>query len=739
MQSGNLLSSDVMAYTSRVVVSGIQRAVSSWSVGRELSGDLPQTVASGSGITQATGSISWASEKDVADTGLNPWNKSTGWLPAKGEPVQIYVSDGATEWMVFTGVIDNTTGGEGKSQSRIIDRIDDLARTLTLPALLSSMPPAAAGGDYRPCGLSSSFYVDWAMRAGGFFATPRQEAGAVLHVPMQTSMWPHSGTLTRVSKYAGGTNAPLNAPAPWGWCMNDFQGFYTPASGALPSTNLQVTTCVAPNHAGAFLLTAYYGASNRVELGVNSAKSAFVTLDGTTVATLPMGAGTIVTALFLGNTVEIRNNAGGSITATLARSGTTLNSIRILGDGGARIAGVQVSVPTTVAQRFASLTHTPTGVMDMSSPENNGIMDAGRALQDVKAIDLLTEISDATLSGMWIDETGVLRFVPTLALRARASARTVTTLDDITGLEWEDSYLGAASRVKVTARVPAISKAKQATIAVWEGSRDTMESAEEREIYVEPSGDEDWVQPDFGLQVLSDANWGAFNLRRGSFAGAYFTNADTPATGYAITASLSQVGIDKAKITHLAPTLPANVVANLSTPPSVVMWQGNQSAPLPRIGAYGLITWAEITIAPVTVAGIGPELVHDAKEWNSQRTSTAGLERMAQYLAGWLANPKPVITSLGITPDPRLQLGDVITIDSPNLMGISIKTLIVGINTSAGSQYEQSLSVRILEATSLFTTYREHNDSIPESTLTYAQWQALGPNLQTYSDLNISG
>ena len=81
MQVGELIGGDVQAPTSRIMVNGVKRAAVSWSVGRELSGDLPEQVVAASGIVQATGSVLWNDGPDVTDKPVNPFNRSSGWLP----------------------------------------------------------------------------------------------------------------------------------------------------------------------------------------------------------------------------------------------------------------------------------------------------------------------------------------------------------------------------------------------------------------------------------------------------------------------------------------------------------------------------------------------------------------------------------------------------------------------------------------------------------------------------------
>src|SRR5690606_37206468 len=139
----------------------------------------------------------------------------------------------------------------------------------------------------------------------------------------------------------------------------------------------------------------------------------------------------------------------------------------------------------------------------------------------------------------------------------------------------------------------------------------------------------------------------------------------------------------------------------------------------PRLIGRGKIQWSDEEVAATGAGGPGPELVHDAGVWANRTDSKEMLERYASYLQSQTASPKPTITGLSIVPDPRLQLGDVITVDSPSLMGVTLTALIVGLSSSFGATYEQSLTVRVIEASSTFTTYAEYNNAL-SGELTYA-------------------
>lgn len=198
MQPGTLSVSDAQHFTSRILVDGVEREHVSWSVDRELSGDLPAQVVSGSGIVQASGTIVWAQADAVADAPTHPFNTSSGQIPRKGSRVTIWSGDGASEWRQFTGLIDSTTGDIGGDlQSSIIDDRDKLDAPFSHEPLLRVMTPILRGADdYRAVGLTHLYYMDAALRTAGFYAVPPREARQALSVPAQSSLWPEDGIMT---------------------------------------------------------------------------------------------------------------------------------------------------------------------------------------------------------------------------------------------------------------------------------------------------------------------------------------------------------------------------------------------------------------------------------------------------------------------------------------------------------------------------------------------------------------
>lgn len=740
MQAGNLVTSDVQAFTSRVLVNGVQRDFVSWSVDRELSGDLPAQVVAVSGITQATGSVEWAAETDVEDGSRNPWNRSTGWMPAKGDRVDIFAGDSVTEWKQFTGVIDRTTGSIlGGFQSTLIDDYDKLSAGFEHPAMLRSMPPLAWDGSepYRSVGLHPLYYVDRALRAAGYHTTPPIGYDPLVFAPMQGSWWPHYGELSTT------TGDGLNYPAPWGLGRRDGSAVYTTPKTPLMSVTTQMSVLVAPDSAGnADFFLDYGSTTHSIRLNITTAREAIALKNGVEVCRLTIGSGTVVSLLAKNGVISLKTDTGVTSSGAFTASGSALSVIRVNVSPTASVGGFQASLPSVASHEHMVTRWVPNAVLDTSSLYLSGIMDAGPNIEDVTVGELLEEIGAATLSAMWIDETGVFRWVASDALRSRAASRVVTTLNEILSLDWEDGMLGTASKVTVTGRVPKVTKSRWRSLTLARGGGGTLKSRDEASIVLEPESNEDWITPSTLFTEVGGSGgiWSTYNNPAYSASGLYYTSdgGTTTVEGLTCTITTEAIGLQKAIVKYVAGIWPDGVEGVLSTSPTAeTLWPKNRNQDLPRLVGRGKIQWTETKVAATGAGGPGPELVHETGSWACRTGSVEMLERFAAYLQTQTATPKPTISGLSITPDPRLQLGDVITISSPDLMGVTMTALVVGVSSSFGDSYEQSLTVRIINVSTTFTTYAEYDKSI-SGNLSYEQWQALGPVPQSYAEFNTN-
>lgn len=738
MQEGDLVTSDVMSYTSRVLVNGVDRSVISWSVEREMSGGLPAQVVAAAGLTQATGNIVWASDTELTDGGLNPWNRATGWTPVEGDRVEIYAGDGVSEWKQFHGLIDKTTGSINDGfQSSVIDDHDKFSAEFELQAMLRVMPPDALGGaEYRSVGLHPLFYVDYALRRSGFHCTPAREYDSALFAPLQGSRWAHFGYQT----YGVGG---LNRAAPWGLGVEDCTAWWSIGGAAsLMSAPTQVSLLVAPNHAGPATVSVSFGSTtDRLSLYINAARVASAQKNGVTVATLALGESLVISMLAKNGVLELATSDGRKTSGKFTASGSGMSQVRLSATMDANVAGLQVSRPAVAVHEHAATRWVPSARLDTTNLAMSGIIDAAPMIEKRTAGSLLSEISEATLSPMWIDEKGVFQWVPSYVLRSRPVSTTLTSADNILGLEWESGLLSTASKVTVRGRKPHISKGRWRNIKLAEGNMETIKSLDELEVFLEPETDTDWIMPQTSFLEIGGENnsWASYNNPSLATAGLYYTadGGTTTVTGLTCAISAERLGFQKFLIKYLAGSWPSGVEGVLATSPTnTSLWPKNRNQPAIRLPGGGKVKWDEIEVSAVGAGGPGPELVHEAGVWLNRTSNDEMLMSFASFIQGQTASPKPVIAGLRVIPDPRIQLGDVIMIESQDLMGVKLKALITGVSNNFGATLEQSLTVRVIGSENTFTTYQELDKSLGSIDLTYQQWQVLGPPQQTYTQFN---
>lgn len=736
MQAGELISGDVSQFTDRIMVNGVERS-GKWNTSRRLAGDLPEQVVAGSGITQATGRITWAEGPDVTDRAANPWNSSAGWVPGKGERVVIYSGDGASEWVVFTGVIDETTGSlDSAMESSIVDDIDRLNVRFSHEPLCRIMPPLLPGDPDIGVGLTSLYFVDTALRTAGFYATPAVEPRSIVSVPAQTSLWPETGTMTK--GIVQGDPWASYYDAPFGVSMGDFEADYSPALQYPMTEPAQFTMLVAPDHAETASFFAHYGIDT-LNFSVSGTRTATVQLAGVTVCSLALGTATTVVLSFSGGVFTLKTNGGTATGTATYPNADPLTKVTLKAGVNSRVAGFQASHYDS-SSNFQSLNHVPSANYRMDTFLHTGLMDAAPTIRPTTVRALLEEISAATLTGMWIDELGVFQWAPSVNLRDQASTQTVTTLDDIRSLSWQDSLLSVRSNVDVDNRVPAITVHRWDNVLWYQGGGESLESGEQLTTFIEPDADTDWIRISSELSVIGSTGGGtAANRGRGSVTGAILVDGDTEG-GFTdgLTATLEQITPGTLKMVHTAGTLLAGQHLVLKYPSEVASvayrWWG---APFPIIRGFGKVEWTDATYtSSITGPSWAPVLVHDAGPWNARMDEDFVIVRIADYLAEQTTKPQPVITGMRVGFDPRRQLGDVITISSPKMMGVTLTALIVGIDNASDGSFTQSLDVRIISAATTFTTYAQYSKELAGASLTYQQWQALGPVPQTFEQFN---
>jgi len=743
LQPGDLVGGDVHEFQSYVLVNGVVRDALSWSVDRDLVGDLPEQVVSAAGLNQATGSIEWGTRDDVTGE-VHPWDPSSGWIPMVGDRVQIYVTDGVTSWPQFVGVIDDATGavGEYGVASKIVDNIDKFSVRMNLPALLDAMPPLDTGVPRR-MRLSPRFYLATAMRRAGYYLTPADEDGCVMSMPGIGSMWPLIGTLVRSRR----TTAPGASPLGGGTFMQDATADYQPSVARAANVSTSITLCIPSDMAGVVAVTCSYGSASlalRVGGGNVSAR-----VNGAVTISADRSGATIVQVLMRNGQIRLRSNTGldHSAAASTGSGSTLMSNIQIYADGEGKFSGVQVAHPS-VGREFSALGFTPTAVIGTGAFHE--ALAAGRATEDMTAKELLDEIGQALLIPFWIDEAGIARAVASDVLRSRPPVRTLTTLDDIKNLSWRRDLLGARTRVSANYEAATVNRRADYSLEVWASNEATvLGSNETHDTLIETPSDEAWIMVNEGLTVPGVSSLSAANKGIGTLAGGLYTDgvneewAVLPAD--VLTVALTRIKQGVWRVRHTTKTLAAGKQVELRTWSSTFsgrteLWPYWWDKELPRLRAKALVKFVDKTFGPVTAGSVGPELTHDCKSWatgNLETNETTVIENIVNFIAAHVTNPEPIIEGLDIVYDPRLQLGDVVTVSSPSLLGVEFRCLIVGVSLGADGAYSQSLKVRIISVTQTGITYQQFADAWGHSA-SYETFNTAWSALSTYQEFNTN-
>lgn len=755
MQAGALTGADVMTYTSRVLVNGVPRPVLEWNRDSELQGDLPSQVVASSGITQATGSVAWASDEDTTDGSLNPWNPSTGWIPQNGDHIEIWAGDGVSEWCQFVGVIDKTSGDiHGGLSSTLIDYHDNFSRILNIPHLTAKMPPVdhapSPGWKWRYPGLSAVFYANMAARAAGFHSTAPPDVFTILDVPMQGSMWPALGIAFEVYRASNQATAPVIHSAPWGESRADFYAEYEAAHPSQGNKPIQLTLMRTGAHAGTASIRANYG-SGHVELRLTGSQGQ-VWVSGARVATVSLTTSTVVQCVLRNGVVTLRGNEGvmDSKPVTWGNS-QPLGRIIVKADANSRVAGAQLSHPNSpgyefIAQGWAPTYRPQTGVFNQTQVR------ALPAQSNRTALQILTDISEATLRPFWIDETGVLRCVGSDLLYARTPVRVLTTLDDVRELSWSSGLLSSRSSVVGKYRRPTVNVSPRHTITVWESGTDAVLTSGETAVQLAEAPDnEDWGLVDGNINPVTgdpQASMERVNAGLGTIFSAIYTdgvnetwiNDTVPRRG---SVTMTKIAEGKYEFTAEASTIPAGYqieirCKNGSIDPDTGLWPFWWGKNLAILRAKIGTKWTDLETEEVSAGDIGTRLEHDFGPWmtgNNSSNEQQLMRNLLTFIAGQVNNPQATIDSLRVGFDPRLQLGDVVTLESPGLMGVTMKCLIKGVSVSAGASYEMRLSVRIIDVKTTFTTYAGLAEAWGEAA-DYTALSAVWGAASTYSDFN---
>ena len=703
-------------------IAGAVVDASELSVSRSIPSTLPDQVAAVGGYTAAHGSaVVEPQGVAVTERSPTPWGAET---PQPLTPAVVRAVVDGQSARVFTGLVDKASGSTSGASTDVglVDITDRLRRLVSIPPLARIMPPPTTDGSTVPMhiGLVPSFLVDRVLRACGFYATAPMAARCVLSVPLTGSTYPERGRVLLSRRDNTWREQPYFSTSWHSPLGNRLYAEYEPEIGGTTGGNLtrpmEIIFSAGNTQENACRMECVWGNGSAIAVGITSSKSLTVqftyptdTSTRTTVftaTTAELGNWRHASVRFEPNgdrtaSITIRTNFGGYKRlgrATLPWWTETQPMQKVTIDlRGNEVGGFQVAFPANPSRLEA---FTPTANITARSPLAS--LKGAPAIVNEDALTLLTEWAQQECAAFWIDEDGVVQWRNRDAFVSGQAVAEVTSTHDLLDLEWSHDAQGAASSVTVSYREVAQQRSNTSRLVVWQGSGQTMEPGDEIEEFASPPDDEAWIKVDSTPQVIEgETGAAAFNRGRGSWVGftAYDKNNNVyrSATRVGYKGDVQPLGPNSWKITHTwAGFAPADVDhIKLSTQDDDTYtlkkrWQ-NFDLPVLRAQCRLVFQEADITASSGGMAD-APDLAHDAGWWIQDRSEASAL---AYWLAQQTARPLPVVNGVEISPDPRLQLGDKITVTDTHRTGVRVTGVITEIqqDISAG---DYSMSLRLL-------------------------------------------
>lgn len=746
MQEGTL-APGVQEWRLHVEVNGVERAAESVSIDADVASDLPDQVAGVSGVSARTGTIQWAPQNPVSERPATPWTRVGAWPPQPGDRVDIWAGDENTSWKVFTGRIDTTEGDTESLTSKIIDATDQLDRPISLDPVAHMMPGAYDETADVARAPVTTLVQPWhaayrAMRASGFgVSAPVQRTGAVvLDVDFQGSIWPSRGTLQ------SGTSSP---EMEWGGgytYLSSGSVAYIPARSTVSAgvrlwmrwaalSDRRAVSTIAFSDQKTIRVDARLGAGSSSVVDVTTYTGGGPDTGGTLVDSvqltpavsveadgsawmefwLPAGAGSCYLVASSLSVPAGSPNGGHSQPFTLSQSVTAGTTITSAGFAG-RLTGARIGL-LGLAGWNAMSSFTPPGNVNAWGRGLVNSQYVSRTQVKRNARDLLAEIGAATLTAMWIDEHGVMQWAPTNVMYTGAPVRTFTTRDDIFELGWVESLQAARRKVYADFQGVALKVASDGyTKTLWSPDRGPDITPGVTEDFIEVPTDQEWFGVDTSMWRASAAV-DRFNARKGSFYSAVIENTnDTYNTvGADYSASLAQVTPRTLKLTHTNTS--GATIQSMTNPDLTAFRRTLRGFGTPIIRGQGVADLIDMEVTGATTGpSWAPDMNLDLGAWAIKDHAQA----IVNWLSSRLASPMVTLTDVEVDYDPRIQLGDIVTIESVALLGMSVNCVVVGKSETHGGGASMSLTVRVIGTRTLHTTYAEF-----EAAYTGQQYAAL--------------
>ena len=728
--------SPVTEVSGELEINGVAVQATSLSVSRSIPSNLPAQVAGVGGYTAATGSVSVEPHgASVTSRSPTPWGAET---PQPLAPVKASAVVDGQRVKMFEGLVDKVSGklSDTGVDVGLVDATDRLNRQVSVQPMCRIMPAPTTDGSTNDlnCDLFSTYLVDKVLRQCGFHATPPAMGYCYMSAPLMGSAWPERGKLVISGRDGSHKLSPWWGTTPWGMAAHKLTASYEPdtawggrdGSMSWPlevilmngGTQFQASriSMLWPNGRGLSVAVSSVGtirADARFSPGPE-----WTTLTGALPTTF--GAWRTASVRFTprGNMrmdIQIRTNNGGvwnRLDAAIPYGTDTLSMSEVRLDiPEGSIGGVQIGSPGNPSgaeryKRSAVLTPPVPMVPLTGSP----------AITNENALDLLTSWAEAECAAMWIDEDGVFQWRNRERIVSGAPVADLTSTSDLLDLSWSHDIQGAAARAVVEYKRFGVQRSRRSRIQVWQGSGQTMEPGDVFEEFATCPDDEVWINVDGTPDIFqAETSKTAFNRGRGSWMGytAYDEDGDEHGNGEYVgyEASIGYVSRTTYKLTQSwlgkVPTGVVSIKTQTRDGGGFLkpQWQGFN---LPVLRAQCRLTMADAR--QVGTAGgpaDAPDLTHDVGWWVQDETAVRSL---AYWLAQQTAKPRPVVDGVPIVADPRLQIGDRVTVSDTHKSGLRITGTIIGLSSDlAAGDYGMELRLLVTQVVPIEPTLFDYD------------------------------
>ena len=715
MQAGEL-PADV-AVTRRIFVNGVHRHHVSDRMDAVAGSDLPDQVSGVNGVKARTGSVTFAPHQAVTTTAPSPLQRTGGWPPRRGDSLDVYDEiPGLVRWKRATATVKHVGAGLGEGEVDV-EWTDDLEASLSAPSeqapIAHGMPgeEVSVGGELRRymarTGIEPWGIVVSALHDAGYRLLP-SVPDLSLYALLQGNLHPRIGRIAAANK----TGNVLEWDNESGFqYVSEWAEFVPGYEDRIPGRAF--TVYLRKTRGGPDAQTRWTmadGAEMRVTLqnssvalsrnGVVLAQQGF-----TSTSSLPWAGMAIrpesVVLWYEGGTRTVAYDVDWGV------DGIDWKRVRVL--GAAALASSYESRGGWPGFSWPSLRFRGAG------PSLVRETTCTRGIEKTTVKNILADIGKATLTGFWLDEQGLLQWMPSTYLESQAPVETITTRSDVIAGSWSETGGGVASSVVTSYQHALITSKPVVGVTVGQSSSGrTFAAGETEEDFVGPEATEEWIEPDMTplpagqntpLMTVEGKQswWGGSYLFREGVDGNGNPDRDTDIYQWAnlpfgddyLRFSISEISPRRWAYSHTV--LPGAKPVELVTLPNSsglhVSWRDK---PLPIWRARAKVTFADAMVSYQRGPAWAPSYEHDIGAWGSR----ADAQRVGDYLSTRMSDTQIMLNRLDVWHDPRRQLGDVVDVNAQGTLGGALRCLVVGIHESSSERgVDQSLDLRVIRVT----------------------------------------